>query len=138
MEKVWKLKEAKSWFDKNEKEVLCIKHKNKQYLANDYESAEKFYHDEIAGEKFVDYEKLQEKLSQNLYQIKNAEYGLTDFSHNRQNWGIPNIANITPELRENIICGIEKRIKLREEENKTILENYPELEPFYILCKIVD
>ena len=139
MEKVWKLKEAKEWFSKNEKNVLCIKHKNKQYLANDYESAEKFYHDEIIGEKFVDYEKLQEKLSFNLNKIKNSEQGLTDLIHNRlQKTGLPNLSNITPELKEEIICGIERIIKSLEEENKTILENYPELEPYYILCKIVD
>lgn len=44
MNKVYDLKEAREWFDRNIKgDVICVDGRNGQLVVNSYQSAEKFF-----------------------------------------------------------------------------------------------
>jgi len=131
MEIVHKLKEAKKWFENNSNSIMCMNNR-KQYVANDYESARNFYSNEVRG---VNCDNVEEKGKQ-LIEIADQLDGLKPSLVEIVNGTSPHCINFTLEQKELLIRMSNEKIKKLEQEMKTLLHFYPQLELVLIMHKL--
>ena len=131
MEMVHKLKEAKRWFKNNSDSIMCMNN-HKQYVANDYESARNFYSNEVKG---VNYDNVEEKGKQ-LIGIANQLDSLKPALVEIISGTSPHCINFNSEQKELLIRMSNEKIKKLEQEMKTLLHFYPQLEQILIMHKL--